>query len=465
MIGLGLNLLASAIQNANKEHGIRDFRRNSETAYAKIDPVVIPENVNFKLKFKVITNDTGTAQMVFSNAISSNNCIFISYSEIHVRDRTGLTITTAGANYEHNLIHEITIERTRNTTLSIEIDGRNVGEGETSGSFIFDQLYMRKSTEYPCKGSIFDVQLSVEGDYILDMPITKYLPNPKIIENKAKPLGENIVVNGDFSSGLSDWNVDIGNVIEYQGGVKLVTDHRTIATIKQEYSFESGKYLLIFDVLNADAGTKVYNYCASESTNLGLIGKGGTYTVLFTGTSVRGIDLRISGAAGSTAVVSNVQIQKATGWGQYINPLEKDWDGNPFTLQANGDWWGSELWDDAAVWPVTLGDGIATYTNEVAHINSGPKGDYAAVRINNALIVGNRYRLTGVVFDVEASANGHIIIGETGNLGRLVAFNEGGKFSADFIADTTYLQVKRDYGSYTNLKIKDLHCLEVLKSA
>ena len=117
---------------------------------------------------------------------------------------------------------------------------------------------------------------------------------------KAEPLGENVVVNGDFATD-SDWS-PFGLISDNKANI--IGDGTTFVFIKQNNVFEEGKvYICVFDVtITSGLGLKFQDGANNE--NIGFATTSGVYTFHFTAGS--NSDLVIGRRTGGTPFESYV---------------------------------------------------------------------------------------------------------------------------------------------------------------
>ena len=140
--------------------------------------------------------------------------------------------------------------------------------------------------------------------------------NNQVLVNYATELGEELVVNGDFSDGLNGWTV-INNVSDVDGAAYLVEDGG-LSAISQGILSASKQYLTKVNVLNESGAlrleTKSYTFYPL---------KGGYNTIAHTPFNT---NLYIkTHQAGTSGYVDNVSVRQADGYGTYIGLTEASW--------------------------------------------------------------------------------------------------------------------------------------------
>ncbi len=286
----------------------RDFRWNRETGYGVIGPY---ELTNFVAEFYLLVQPSLSNQYVLdsdSNGINRPYFLVNSGGIVSTPAETQFTVDglPQSASLFDNKFHKI----------------RFSGQG----LFNLGMLNSRHTANETLQGMVFNLKVWSEGDLVVDMPLTKYLPNPNIIENKAKPLGTELwidpTLNGWIDNGDDSYSLSGDGTFQ-----NLVVPSGITAGVY---------YLVTFNVLAINGSMKI-----QSSSSVYGFSTTGVHTVLVEATAGLIGFARNSGAVNCT--ISNPSIRKAEGWGQYINPMPEDWGKGPFELQWNGDWLGLEL--------------------------------------------------------------------------------------------------------------------------
>jgi hypothetical protein len=250
---------------------------------------------------------------------------------VNIRTNTNNSAIEAGfGTITANVFHSVKIAQ-NNNDIKLYVDGdlksSNTGVG---GVFAFNQLF-RNFTAVNGDGITANFKAWSDDELVIDMPLIKYLPNPNIIENKAKPLGPEVphgVIPDKFISGGSgvlsqsvsgskttDW-------IPVEGGkLYLVASNGTSTRSSWQYTTDGGTSAYFGGVTIG---------VVTSSNGMVLIPEDATH-------------IRVYFSLGGVDTATDISIRKAEGWGQYINPLNEDWGGSPFELQWNGDWHSRDL--------------------------------------------------------------------------------------------------------------------------
>lgn len=321
----------------------RDFRRNGETAYGVIDEIALAGNC--AIEFDVCSS-LATPFYVFGYAGGYT-------SRFSIGTNGSFNIRTTTNNNAFNAPSG-TIKPNKISNVRIELDGFNlevfvnkisIGSASTGGGFRINQLF-RNSDVVRGGGIVANLKFyddSNGSELVVDMPLTKYLPNPNIIPNLAKPLGANQYSFSNVGT------VEGVNIVETHSGFTSTSAAPNLDRTYVNLTTEIGKqYRLISNRVALSGAASLTLFVREDAGGAGtVIASTGDVDVdlLFTATTTTTSILY--DAPNTSDVVSyevaNISIRKAEGWGQYINPLDEDWGNGPFELQWNGDWLGWEL--------------------------------------------------------------------------------------------------------------------------
>ncbi len=195
--------------------------------------------------------------------------------------------------------------------------------------------------------------------------------NSDILANGATSLGDNEVVNGDFSDGLNGW-VGVNSTLSVISSQLRVTNDGTSTGLAYQpvELLANVPYRITSDVKPGTAPLPQFSIHANPIGDLtvGILAGGPSvagfvYTPSSSGTYYLAVGNRGSNNAGLFNDFDNISIRQADGYGQIINGLTDDW--GLFTEQSRGgDWLGVELADQlSALLPAEYVDGVFHYWN------------------------------------------------------------------------------------------------------
>ena len=246
-----------------------------------------------------------------------------------------------------------------------------------------------------------------------DLPFDEDFATTSIAVNKAVPLGAELVVNGDFSNGLTGWTSSNALVVD---GVVTFTASGFI--FQDMAGAVDTQVLTTFD----DVGGSTPQIDEGLSTNS--LGR-----------------FQFNGGIGDT--IDNISVKQADGYATAVNITDSE-----LFTQVGADWLGVELWVDP---PPNIGsqwvdNGSKSYT----YIGDGT---FNQLQNNDIVVVGSTYVVS---FDV-ASVNGTMRVASNSNIG---VFSTTGLKSFTFVADGVQVYFARDIGivncTINNISIKRL---------
>ncbi len=369
----------------------RDFRRNGETAYGEIGEVAFTGG--YLIEFDVIIHTPHNA-IVFGSSLDSNN-FFVVFADgkVRFRDSGGNTVESLMGAFTFGQIHTIRLEK-NNSTVVAKINGMQVFSGLSSDSLVFDLLY-KYNSGFNLKGLLANIKAwdtSSGSELVVDMPLTKYLPNPNIIENRAKPLGANSIVNLDTDDASTGWKISDGTARSITGDEITFEAQSNYQNYHQYVDVEPNKtYKVSANKLVGGTYIKAVIFDGTSTgspriASVGLVNGGNEF--IFTPT-VNTVMVYFEALTGSTTV-KGISCCKAEGWGQYINPLDEDWGNGPFELQWNGDWLGAGLFGPTQIhssWGENSDGSYTKNSNSWGYLGEAPGN------INRAMIVRVKYEI------------------------------------------------------------------------
>ena len=313
----------------------RDFRRNSETAFGKFEPIFLAAGDVVRILFQAPVSVSSTTTYLFDGGSSAFNRAIILLGKLgEINDA-----------YDWSALWKLDGVRVPNGC-NYPVDGKlHVLEVTATEAVVgrqISRLGARFTNNETFQGVLANFEIVRNGTAILDCPLKKYPPNPNIIENKAKPLGAEV------------WHY--ADAVDYDlGGA-----YRLISGTHGGSPVEAGTTYLVSAYLETDGSTYFEMGDTTGPARASFPATTGWVTFIvktpspLTSTCMR---WSTSGSGPFTGSITNVSIRKAEGWGQYINPLDEDWGAGPFELQWNGDWLGKPfisvdnlLFDEAASW-------------------------------------------------------------------------------------------------------------------
>jgi hypothetical protein len=325
--------LVRAISNINTRY----FRRNEGTTdYATIPEVTLAGD--FAIEFDVLSDNDDNAYMILGNNGGTQNCIFITNNDISVRDNSGSTVFSNGDYLQPQEFHHVKIIKA-SSVVEIFIDGVSRGGGASSSSYIFNMLYTRQSGVFILPGILANLKIWDNGTPIRDYKLND---NSDILANSATVLGEEEVVNGDFSN-ASNWALGDGWSIS-NGSAHCDGSQAGDTVLSQVINAPTGAYLIEIDLGSISSGDiKSVFFGGVKFNSSGITSTGKSR---FVGLTANSDDLAIIGNSAFSGSVDNISIRQADGYGTVINGNAEDW--GLFTEQAVF-WKGKDLavppWD------------------------------------------------------------------------------------------------------------------------
>lgn len=387
MIGLGLTPLANAIRQAGRMLKRRWIRRNSETAHADFEKIEIKGDFKISAKAVIYTPPVGETSILATSLHYAGRIAFGIDSDLKLYFWFGRNPQILKTSFEVPLkkINEVVVRRTGS---DLYLENKTTGESEVFencdlGWLDVDRIY--KYINLPSfDGYIFDLHATDESGIRIDMPLDRYAGNSDLIPNYAKPLGP--AISHDLKPGQYYSSISTG--IYYSAGA-LSTDWVEVEP--------STTYLI--EPVGGKSNRYYYQYRNGSETKNGVGISGGLPdggALLITAADAERVRFYFAKDGGEVGIASDISIRKATGWGQYINPLESDWGAGPFEKMPNGNWIGQNIAPDfkeLSNW-VRAGVAIMASENSIRVDNATDNGSRRAeISIPNAI--------TGAKYDVE----------------------------------------------------------------
>lgn len=325
----------------------RDFRWNSETAYAELAPYAFAGDLT--IEFYLMMPPQGNRPIIGDDHTSSYYINIAASGLSFWGGGSGVNVSGPVVNYDDNKFHHYRLVLV-GTTLHFYFDGEWHGTVEvtTYTGLNYFLVYRANSNANCLTGTMYGLRLwdnSNGSELVVDMPLTKYLPNPNVIENKAKPLGADLVVNGSFDNDLSGWRNSSQITPTWESGrVRLKSSTTLWQSFKQQLAVTNGTYLISMDVERVDGRVDFSVFDSNGTANrIRQIQPNGHEEFIVVITSGY-LNLYFENILeDGEIIIDNVSVRSAEGWGQYIEPMPEDWGIGPFELQWNGDWEGQEL--------------------------------------------------------------------------------------------------------------------------
>lgn len=196
----------------------------------------------------------------------------------------------------------------------LPIDGSGDLQSNNSLSISNDNLIVAENDIITCNvpNNVTEITVTNNGveEVITDIPNIYTLPN--------KTLGEELIVNGDFSDGVNGWNA-VNSTISADLNQLTITSTSAYGYAEQYIvEGENTIYNLTFDVASTEQGVSalvyIYNLDYSISSHSALINtnfSSGSYSFNVPLIGVRMIRLRVL-QSNSSVVFSNVSLKKIT---------------------------------------------------------------------------------------------------------------------------------------------------------
>jgi len=256
------------------------FIASSDSHIVLSDPIVFTGD--FTIKLKVLFNSIANT-MIFSGGTSTAGFeLFLSGSQNNLSYRVnGLDPggSTDGSYITVGELREITIERV-GTTVTLSSIGKTDYVVTISGNLRINELARRLGVGgFSLDGILADVFMRNAGANVVNMRIDEDLGSTTVVKNTADPtnngtavnitssdfytfddtlngwLGAERVVNGDFSNGLTDWEVGAGGGWTSASGSAIGTNiNAADKTLQQNFVFDIGETYYIQIKGTADTG-------------------------------------------------------------------------------------------------------------------------------------------------------------------------------------------------------------------
>lgn len=211
----------------------RYFRRNLGTLdYATIPEVTLTADGD--IEFQVLTSDNSVAGAIIGNSNNALDGIFINSSGgISVRDSNGVTVSTVSNVIISNTLHTVVVTPSAGF-VEISVDGSSRGSGSRSGSYTFNEIYGRQGGSLLLQGILANLKIYDTGTLIRNYPIDDNGDtlvdrvsgqNGTVIngtpeqwqlytqQSTGEWLGQELVINGDFSQDAAGWTINSGYTI------------------------------------------------------------------------------------------------------------------------------------------------------------------------------------------------------------------------------------------------------------
>jgi len=256
-------------------------------------------------------------------------------------------------------------------------------------------------------------------------------------------LGQELVVNGDFSDGLNGW-LQTGSVWQASNGSVEKTSGSSF--LYQTNVAGIGTTVLVsFDILNISGGTVAISLSDGGTTaTFNSIGR-----KTLAGKVTKNASIYFSGDLGALITISNISIRRADGYGTIINGNASDW--GLFDKQADGDWLGQEL-STISETPLLGDDSDPEFDSTLAVLLSGSKYLISAeFETNGSAGVGCGWSTSGGVPGSSPF--------------RLSAWSVGDQIGGVFDSSSSQSPTLFGRGGLGMSKYKDVSVKEVLKNA
>ncbi len=323
---------------------------------------------------------------VNSTASASPDTVFLLINGV-VRQWTG---ALAGISY--GTLVTIRAKRYADNTVELWVAGVSVGvTAAISGTFTVDTLGQGNSTQY-VSGVYANVGLdNLSGDnrfYALD----EDLSTTSVIKNSLATLGSELVVNGDFSNGTTDWVPISSTNLSVVDGELRVEALGTFRSATQSFSTIIGKRYLFKADLSRLSGTGYIEARPTDGAGTNYLSFSqravnspiqNTLEYIITATdTVMDIYLQVNDN-GSIGVFDNISVKQADGYGTAINIAESTlftevadgWEGVDVSTLKNVTSSGSEgiftvIQTNSPATPTTTG-AVYRITDDVVGLTSG----------------------------------------------------------------------------------------------
>ena len=154
-----------------------------------------------------------------------------------------------------------------------------------------------------------------ESDLFLDSEATSVTTNTGIVErsivgvhdaNFVHPLGDEEILNGDFSNGSTDWT--LGSQFSI-GNNKAIYDNSGSGTLIQSFNWQGGKtYKVTFDIGDFTTNHRFDVYSGATFIKTSTIESNKSYTIYFNGDG--GTILRFRGLTTESFSITNISVKE-----------------------------------------------------------------------------------------------------------------------------------------------------------
>ena len=324
----------------------RYFRRNEgSTDYATIPEVTLAGDQ--KWEFDVLTTEANTRVFISGSEAGDRWYLGIQNGKLLIGNGTDRIIgaDTIGDGIFHSIIWEVS-----GGIVTAKVDGVIQYSSTLLATlpYSISNLMASESGGTIASGILANLKIYDNGTLVRDYPLND---NSNILANRAASLGQELVVNGDFSDGIAGWS-SYNSVSSVSNGVLTVDDSDDAGTnsgvFKSVELIEGVDYVLSYDLISVTTGIFIGLNGASSGAGSWLIAndaRTGVREMIFTAANNSNLLVAVGGTG--NLELESISIRRADGYGTIINGNADDW--GLFDRQANGDWKGNGLavppWD------------------------------------------------------------------------------------------------------------------------
>ena len=270
-----------------------------------------------------------TSLRTYSSSYFSIGLTTSGHLRFHLRSSTSLPSTVVQNDYRDDKWHRVVVSASP-TVQYVYVDNELVSTttvvlgGTPSADLARLGTAPQPSSTYSLKCNLADLQTYDKAWNATDVKYDWENPDKDVFDRvgEAQVLGSEEVVDGDFPTGTTAWELINGATIS-GNKANIIGDGSTFTSIKQTGVFENGKdYQVVVDVtINSGLGLKFQDGATNE--NIGFATTTGIYTFNFTGAS--NADLVVGRRTFGTAFnssVNSISVKEVTTHASHILPTD-----------------------------------------------------------------------------------------------------------------------------------------------